>query len=149
MNLSDVDGYPRTAIIRLPWMFVAFLASSGLVLFALAIYLATWIWQKGRSPLPLYGFIASAAASGTAVLLEQFHRPSSFGDALSIVAGCIYVLCSLVLRSEISRHHKEQLNWNPDFNILWTVLFSSVYLNDCLSPDRVPVANEMTSLNLR
>jgi len=149
MNLSDSDGYPRTAVIRLGWMFLAFLASSGLLLIALSVFLALWIRQKGRSPFPLYGFGASACAFAIVLILEQIHQFSSIANGICIGAGCIYILSSLGLRAEIVRHYKEQINWNPEFNILWTVLFSSVYLNNGLSPDRIPVANEMTSLNLR
>ena len=149
MNLSDNDGYPKTAVIKLGWMLIAFLASSGLLLLALSVYLAAWIRQKGRSPFPLYGFIASGSAFALVLLLDYLQRFSTFGDGLDVVATCVYVLSSLGLRGEITRHYKQRLNWNPEFSILWTVLFSSIYLNNALSPDRIPVASEMTSLNLR
>jgi hypothetical protein len=148
MNLSDADGYPRTAVIKLGWMFLAFLASSGLILLLLSIYLAAWIRDKGRSSLPLYGFVTSGAAFCVVVLVDQSPRFQSFGDSLSIVAVCVYILATFGLRSEITHHFKEQQNWNPEFNILWTLLFSSVYLNNCLSPDRIPEESRMTSLNL-
>ena len=60
MRLENDEGLPWTASTDLGWIVLLVALTCGTALIALSIYLALWIYTKGRSILPLVYFVLSA-----------------------------------------------------------------------------------------
>ena len=107
ISLEDKEGLPWTASTGLGWIVLVVALTSGTALLALALYLALWIRSKGRSALPLYGFVFVLLCVSAYFALERFAPNSPVTGATSIVVSIIWLISIFALRHQIIRHFKE------------------------------------------
>lgn len=148
MSLEDKEGLPWTASTGLGWIVLIVAITSGTALFALVLYLALWIRSKGRSALPLYGFVFVLLSIAPYLALERF-APNSIATAATLaVAYIVWLISVFALRHQIIRHFKASEGWNITIGPIFTLLFSVIYINYCLNPITQAHKNTITSLNL-
>ena len=133
MRLENEEGLPWTAATSLSWIVLIVALTSGTALIALSLYLSLWIRSKGRSALPLYGFVLASVACVTELGLKRLHLAPGFASAISLLAVILWFGATYWLRYEIRRHYKETEGWEPQIGPFFTFLFSAIYINYCLN----------------
>lgn len=145
-SLEDNEGLPWTASTDLGWMILIVALSSGTAVFLLALYLALWIRCKGRSPLPLYGFVFDLIFSIVPFIFP--HLPATVAGVIALLDLIVWVVSIYLLRHEIQKHFREAEGWDVSIGPILTFFFSSLYINYCLNPVTLSHKNTVTSLNL-
>jgi hypothetical protein len=117
---------------------------------ALGIYLALWIQSKGRSALPLLGFLSVVFATVLDKILGHFSMTLPFSDIAGILVVFVWIGSTYALRHEIKRYYKEAEGWEIEIGPVFTFLFSVVYINYCLNRAMLDYSSNKgtTSLNL-
>ena len=151
LKLEDKDGRPWTVSTNLGWIILIVVLTSGTAFFGLAVYLSLWIWSKGRSALPLIGFIFLV---GSFLLLFPFRyfsfsAPAWLSDDTSTLIAIVWIASIFGLRHEIKRYYKDVEGWDIEIGPFFTLFFSVIYINYCLNPITLSEGNPTTSLNLR
>ena len=150
MRLEDEKGFPWTASAGLGWMVLLVGLSFGLVVPALSIYLALWIYTKGRSILPLLGFTLIIGPDLALAAFDHWHKFAFTSDILAITETLIWIASTFLLRREIIRYYRESEGWEISIGPWFTLFFSSLYINYCLNPVTLSDhKNTVTSLNLQ
>jgi hypothetical protein len=149
LKLEDKEGRPWTASTNLDWIVLAVVLTSGIAFCALAIYLALWIRSKGRSALPLIGFLSVLCFSPLAFPLRYLSIPASIADDIGFLISILWITATFALRHEIKRYYREIDDWDIEIGPFFTLFFSVIYINYCLNPIALSEGNETTSLNLR
>jgi len=129
-KLENSDGLPWTASIGRGWLFLIVLLTAGLAQIALGIYLALWIRSKGRSALPLLGFVAVPAAG----LLPEGNPGSTYVTIGALSLWVILLASIFGLRHEIRRYFREAKGIDQRISPVFTFLLGPAYLNYCLNP---------------
>jgi hypothetical protein len=149
LKLEDKDGLPWTASTSLGWITLITVLTFGTALLFLASYLAIWIRSKGRSVLPLIGFLIVACATIVDVALNHFSIHMAALDYAGDLITLVWILSSFSLRHEIRRYFQESEGWDVRIGPVFTFLFSALYINYCLNPVTFPHKEPITSLDLR
>jgi hypothetical protein len=129
VTLEDKDGFPWTASTGLGWIVLIVAFTSGAAALALGLYLALWIWSKGRSAFPLCGF---AFVTISFPLCFVLHATAA--DILATVAAVLWLVSTFALRREIMDYFRESEGWNITIGPFFTLLWSVVYINYCINP---------------
>jgi len=149
MRLEDKDGYPWTAATGLGWMVLIVVLSSGTALVALSLYLALWIYTRGRSVLPLAGFALTVLLGCMIAALDHWHILSPVANSLAILDTLLWVGSTFLLRYEIKKYYREREGWNIEIGPWLTLFYSSIYINYCLNPVTLSDGKDtVISLNL-
>jgi hypothetical protein len=149
ITLEDKDGRPWTASTNLGWIVLIVVLTSGIAFIGLALYLALWIRSKGRSALPLIGFLFVLGSPLLVFPLNYSCAPTRIGDAISTLIAFAWIAATFALRHEIKRYYKEVEGWDIEIKPFFTLFFSVIYINYCLNPIAVSEGSPATSLNLR
>jgi hypothetical protein len=150
MRLENDEGLPWTASTDLGWIVLLVALTCGTALIALSIYLALWIYTKGRSILPLVYFVLSAIFGFAGIVLSHWARLESITDILASVDSILWIAATFSLRHEIVKHYRESEKWEIRIGPWFTLFFSSVYINYRLNPFSFtpPPKDTLISLNL-
>jgi hypothetical protein len=151
LKLEDKDGHPWTASTNLGWIVLIVVISSGIAFFGLALYLALWIRSKGRSALPLIGFLSVLTSPVLMFPLRYFSAPTWIGDDISTLIAIMWIAATFALRHEIKDYYKEAEGWDIEIGPFFTLFFSVVYINYCINPAILhgnSAPDTVTSLNL-
>ena len=152
MTLEDSEGHPWSANVGIGWiiMLVAFSFCTALV--ALSIYLALWIRSKGRSLLPLAGFLLVVVALIAARFLPQIRANAVLEDRVALGTYLLWLASTFGLRYEITQYYRKTEGWEILIGPWVTYFFSAIYINYCINPFTLlsakKYANSVTSLNL-
>jgi len=131
------------------WMVLLAGLTFGISLLGLSIYLALWIYTKGRSILPLLGFTLIVISDAVIAAFDHWHKLTFASNTLAIVESLVWVGCTFLLRHEIIRHYRESEGWEIGIGPWLTLFFSSLYINYCLNPVTLfDNKKTVTSLNL-
>ena len=150
MTLENEEGLPWTAATGLGWIVLLVALTCGAALVALSIYLALWIYTKGRSILPLLYFVLSAIFGLAGIALAHWARTVYITDTLAMFDSVLWIAATFSLRHEIMKHYREFEGWEISIGPWFTLFFSSIYINYCLNPFSFtpPPKNTVISLNL-
>jgi hypothetical protein len=150
MRLEDKNGLPWTASSGLGWIVLIVALSSGIALVALSLYLALWIYSKGRSALSLAGFALTVLLSCTIATLDHWHVLSLLSNSLAIIDALVWIASVYLLRYQLQKYCRESKGWNIEIGPWLTLFFSSIYINYCLNPIDLSSDHEdtLTSLNI-
>jgi hypothetical protein len=150
LKLENEEGLPWTATTSVGWIILVATLTSGTAVLALGIYLSLWIRSKGRSALPLYGFLFVLFGGGADVGLSHVLAPR-LSDAIEWLATMAWFVATLSLRYEIRQHYKKTEGWEPQINFFLTFFLSNIYINYCLNRFDLTLREipPPTSLNLQ
>jgi hypothetical protein len=148
-SLEDKEGRPWIASTNLGWVTLATVLTIGIAGMLLALYLSLWIRSKGRSVLPLIGFLFVASGSAVISVLGHFSLHGDLSSSISDLVAISWIAATFSLRHEIKRYYKESEGWDIEIGPFFTFFFSAIYINYCLNPVTLSEKGQMTSLNLR
>ena len=150
MRLENDEGLPWTASTGLGLIVLLIALTCGTALIALSIYLSLWIYTKGRSILPLCGFVLSVIFGFAGIALAHWTKCANIPDALATFDSVLWIAATFSLRHEIMKHYREYEGREIWIGPWFTLFFSSVYINYCLNPFSFTPApkNTVISLNL-
>jgi hypothetical protein len=149
MRLENDEGLPWTAATGIGWIILFAALTFGTAFFLLSLYLAVWIRSKGKSSLPLIGFILSVGLCLPDVPWLYLHINQTVADVSIDLATSFWIGSTFFLRHEIINHYRESEGWNISIGPWCTLLFSTLYINYCLNPITISDGrNTVTSLNL-
>jgi hypothetical protein len=144
MRLEDKNGLPWTASTGLGWIVLLAVLTIGWANIALSLYLAIWIWSKGRSIIPLVGFFLSLLC-----LIPEIFLSASLGKSIVCIDKIFWFGAIFWLRHEVQAYFREREGWEPEISPWLTFFFSSIYINYCLNPVTLSDGRgSVTSLNL-
>jgi hypothetical protein len=146
--MEDAEGYPLTAEIPRWVLVVIGLTATQLGVAVFGIYLSLWIWMKRKKPLPLAAFIISQVTLIASALLDHWLPGTNSTHLITWLAIASCFSAPFFLRTQIQTYFRETYGWEPRINLFWTFLFSALYINYCLSPDRSPRPSPLTPLGL-
>ena len=151
-SLEDKDGRPWTASAPLGWIVLITALSFGAGALILGLYLSLWIWSKGRSGLPLYGYLLLAGSMLLGEALDHLGLGARSFDQLSTLASIlvliIWIASTYYLRNQIQRYYREKEGWEIEIGPFFTLLFSTIYINYCIGPVTLSEKEPVTSLDL-
>jgi hypothetical protein len=150
-SLEGKDGRPWTASAPLGWVVLIVAFTFGAVAWLLGVYLSLWIRGKGRSSVPLCGFLLAAGAELLEETLNHLggaHRYDWFAVLAAILAVVLWIGSAFYLRDQIQRHYRETEGWEIEIGPFFTFLFSTVYINYCLGPVTFSEREPVPSLDL-
>jgi hypothetical protein len=149
MRLENDEGLPWTAATGIGWIVLIVVLTLGVGCVLLSMYLALWIRGKGRSSLPLIGFLLSASCILPDISWLHLHVSSNVADGLAAIDTVLWIASIFYLRHEIVAYYRESEGWNIGIGPWLTFFFSSIYINYCLNPVTIYGGrNTITSLNL-
>jgi hypothetical protein len=152
LSLEDGDGRPWTASAPLGWIVLITALSFGAGAVVLGLYLSLWIRSKGRSSLPLYGYLSVAGAMLAGNVIDRLGLATRLFDQFSMLASLllsiIWIACTYYLRNQIQRYYRENEGWEIEIGPFFTLLFSTIYINYCLGPVTLSEKEPVTSLDL-
>ena len=149
LSLEDEDGRPWTASTSLGWIVLIIVLTSGIAAMALGLYLSLWIRSKGRSALPLYGFVTIAFICSACAMPLKHLMSTVIAEQLATVASLVWIASTFALRHQIKRYYKESEGWDVEKGPFFTFFFSVIYINYCLNPITFDERNPSITLNLR
>jgi len=149
LSLEDEDGRPWTASTSLGWIVLIIVLTSGIAAMALGLYLSLWIRSKGRSALPLYGFVAIAFICSAGAITPKHLMSTVIAEQLATVASLVWIASTFALRHQIKRYYKESEGLDIEIGQFFTFFFSVIYINYCLNPITLDERNPSITLNLR
>jgi hypothetical protein len=117
------------------WQDLAFFTviSGGAFAVVVGLYLAWWLFSLSgkRASLILYGLIAALTVLAFAPWKHLgFHLD---GDDFTGAATLLWLLAGFILRAELLSYYKHAFGMQLELSWWKTLLFSTVYLNYCLS----------------
>jgi hypothetical protein len=152
MILEDSEGHPWTAAIGIGWIITIVAFTFGTALVALSIYLALWIRSKGRSLLPLAGFLLVVLALIAAHFLPQIRAHPTVQDRVAFATYLLWLASTFGLRYEITQYYRKTEGWEILIGPWFTYFFSAIYINYCINPFTLlsykQYSDPVTSLNL-
>ncbi len=107
--------------------------SGGAFAVVVGLYLAWWLFSLSgkRASLILYGLIAALTVLAFAPWKHLgFHLD---GDDFTGAATLLWLLAGFILRAELLSYYKHAFGMQLELSWWKTLLFSTVYLNYCLS----------------
>jgi hypothetical protein len=127
------DGLPFTARISWGWYLALIAISFGWAAAALGLYLGLWIRSKRKRGIAVYVFAVIAVVVLIAVIPDRMLPIALPWDGIITGVAVLWYIGTFSLRHEILRFYAETQRSVPRISIIWTALFSVVYLNWCLS----------------
>jgi len=137
---------PWTARFHVVWMILLCSLTFGAMLVPLGVYLSFWARQKRRTGIALFLYAFLAVALPLSMIPDKFLPASIPWEDIGAVVAVVWVATGFVLRMEIKSCLRDSEGFDPEIKLLWTGLFSVLYINYCLSVLREGSSDRSSSI---
>jgi hypothetical protein len=133
MESGPKEYLPFTSKFHWSWVIVLCSVTSGAVLILLGLYLSFWVLERRKTGIALFLYLFITLALAVSLIPVRFFPTSIPWEDIGTFVVVVWVASGFVLRTEIKRCLRDTEGFDPEIKLLWTGLFSVVYINYCLS----------------
>ena len=133
MKSGPREYLPFTAKFHWSWVIVLCSITSGAVLILLGLYLSFWVWERRKNGIALFLYLFVTLFLAVSLIPVRLFPTSIPWEDIGTFAAVVWIAAGFVLRMEIKRCLRDTEGFDPEIKLLWTGLFSVIYINYCLS----------------